>query len=465
MGEWYEQQTIGRLPERAARQWGAREALAFQGQRWTFAELSARVDATAKGLLQLGIAPGDKVALWMVNRPEWIDAMFAVMKIGAVLVPVNSRFRRDDMAYVLGQSDAVAMLLAERSGPVDYLAMMREVVPDLGARPDVRFPVLRHVVVLSERAVPPAVGWQRMVEDGRRVTDDALRARAAAVDPGQSAFFFYTSGTTGFPKAAVHDHRIVRNTWDQGERMRIGVDDVILMYLPLFHIFGFIHGALMSMIRAPEQATIIHGFDTHYQALLDAQAKNPRDVSSVRTGICGTGMSSAIPIARRARHTFGGLVTAYGMSEIGVPTFSSLDSTEEQSVEANGSPLPGFELRVVDPETGADRPIGAPGEILVRGYTLMQGYYNKPGDTARAVDSDGWFHTGDMGVLRPDSHLHFVGRYKDMLKVGGENVDPMEVEAFLMRHAGIRSAAVVGMPDAASPRSRRPSCSSSPGGR
>jgi len=467
MGEWYEQLTIGQLPERAGRQWGAREALAFQGQRWTFAELSARVDATAKGLLQLGIDPGDKVALWMVNRPEWIDAMFAVMKIGAVLVPVNSRFRRDDMAYVLGQSDAVAMLLAERSGPVDYLAMIRDVVPDLGARPDARFPALRHVVVLSERAISPAVGWQRMVEDGRRVTDDALRARAAAVDPGQPGFFFYTSGTTGFPKAAVHDHRIVGNTWDQGERMRIGVDDVILMYLPLFHIFGFIHGALMSMIRgarlvltetfdgdecveliARERATIIHGFDTHYQALLDAQAKNPRDVSSVRTGICGTGMSSAIPIARRARQTFGGLVTAYGMSEIGVPTFSSLDSTEEQSVEANGSPLPGFELRVVDPETGADRSMGAPGEILVRGYALMQGYYNKPADTARAVDANGWFHTGDMGVLRPDGHLHFVGRYKDMLKVGGENVDPMEIEAFLMRHTGIRSCAVVGMPDA-----------------
>src|ERR1041384_4002065 len=140
MGEWYEQQAIGLLPERAARLWGAREALAFQGQRWTFAELSARVDATAKGLIALGIRPGDKVALWMVNRPEWIDAMFAIMKIGAVLVPMNTRFRTDDMAYVVGQSDAVAILLAERSGPVDYLAMLRAVAPDLGARPDRRFP-------------------------------------------------------------------------------------------------------------------------------------------------------------------------------------------------------------------------------------------------------------------------------------------------------------------------------------
>src|SRR5262247_979443 len=146
MGDWYDKQKLGLLPERAARQWGPREALAWQGQRYTFAELGARVDAVAKGLLGLGIAPGDKVALWMVNRPEWIDTMFAVMKIGAVLVPVNSRFRTDDTAYVLGQSDAVAVILAERSGPVDYLAMMRGIVPDLAARPDARFPFLRHVV-------------------------------------------------------------------------------------------------------------------------------------------------------------------------------------------------------------------------------------------------------------------------------------------------------------------------------
>ncbi len=467
MGNWYETQTIGSLPERAAQQWGAREALAFQGQRWTFAALSARVDAAAKGLLHLGIAPGDRVALWMVNRPEWLDAMFAIMKIGAVLVPINTRFRTEDMTYVLGQSDAVAVILAERSGPVEYLAMMREVVPALGARSDARFPALRNVIVLSEHAPAPTVGWRAMLEDGRRVGDEVLGERARAVDPEQSAFVLYTSGTTGFPKGAVHNHRIIRNTWDQGERMGVTVDDVILMYLPLFHIFGFIHGALMSLIRgarqvltetfdgdecveliASEKATIIHGFDTHFQALLDAQGKNARDVSSVRTGICGTGMASAVPVARRARQTFGNLMTAYGMSEIGVPTFSALDSTEEQCVEANGYLLAGYEVRIVDPETGVEQPVSVPGEILVRGYMVMQGYYQRPEDTARAIDGDGWFHTGDMGLMRPDGHLHLLGRYKDMLKIGGENVDPMEVEAFLMSHAGIKGAAVVGVPDA-----------------
>jgi len=467
MGDWYENQTIGLLPERAARRWGAREALAFQGRRWTFAEVHAGVDAAAKGLLALGIAPGDKVALWMVNRPEWLHAMFAIMQIGAVLVPVNTRFRTDDMRYVLGQSDAVAVILADRSGPVDYLGLMREVAPALGARPDTRFPALRHVIALSDRAHADTIGWREMLEDGRRVSDDALRARAHAVDPGQNAFVFYTSGTTGFPKGAVHNHRIIRNTSDMGDRMGVTVDDVILMYLPLFHAFGFICGALMSMIRgarqvltetfdgnecvdliAREKATMIHGFDTHYKDLLDAQDSNPRDVSSVRTGICGTGMSSAIPVARRARQTFGHFMTGFGMSEIGIVTMSGLDSTAEQCVEANGYPLAGCEVRVVDPGTGVDQPVSVPGEILARSYMVTQGYYRKPEDTARALDKDGWCHTGDMGVMRPDGHLRFMGRYKDMLKIGGENVDPMEVEAFLLNHAAIKMAAVVGVPDA-----------------
>jgi len=467
MGDGHDKQTIGLLPERAARRWGAREALAFQGRRWTFAELHAGVDAAAKGLLQLGIAPGDRVALWMVNRPEWLHAMFAIMKIGAVLVPVNTRFRTDDMTYVLGQSDAVAVILTDRSGPVDYLGMMREVAPGLGARPDPRFPALRHVLAVSDRAHPETIGWREMVEGGRRMSDDALHERARAVDPGDSAFVFYTSGTTGFPKGAVHDHRIIRNTSDMADRMGVTVDDVILMYLPLFHAFGFICGALMSLITgarqvltetfdgnacvdliASEKATMIHGFDTHYAELLDAQGRNPRDVSSVRTGICGTGMASAVPVARRARHTFGNLMTGFGMSEIGIATLSGLDSTEEQCVEANGYPLPGCEVRVVDPATGLDQPVSVPGEILGRSYMVTQGYYKKPEDTARALDADGWFHTGDMGVMRSDGHLRFLGRYKDMLKIGGENVDPVEVEGFLMSHAAIRMAAVVGVPDA-----------------
>ena len=299
------------------------------------------------------------------------------------------------------------------------------------------------MIALSERAHADTLDWREVLEDGQRVSDDALRERARAVHPGDSAFLFYTSGTTGFPKGAVHDHQIIRNTADMAERMGVTADDVILMYLPLFHAFGFICGALMSMITgarqvltetfdgdacveliASERATMIHGFDTHYTELLNAQDKNPRDVSSVRTGICGTGMASAIPVARRARRTFGNFMTGFGMSEVGIVTLSALDSTEEQCVEANGVPLPGCEVRVIDPATGLDQPVSMPGEILARSYMVTQGYHKKPEDTARALDGDGWFHTGDMGFLRPDGHLRFLGRYKDMLKIGGRTSIP-----------------------------------------
>ncbi|HEU5323807.1 MAG TPA: class I adenylate-forming enzyme family protein, partial [Methylomirabilota bacterium] len=235
----------------------------------------------------------------------------------------------------------------------------------------------------------------------------------------------------------------------------------------LFHLFAFSEGMLTSMVTgarqvltetfdaaesldlvARERATVLHGFDTHYRELCEAHARQPRNVSSVRTGILAAGMSSSVAVARRARKLFGPLVSGYGMSEFGVgAAIGALDSTEEQSCEASGYPAPGYEIRVVDPDTGRDRPPGTPGEILVRGYTLMQGYYGKPEATAAAIDAQGWMHTGDMGLLRPDGHLRFMGRYKDMLKIGGENVDPMEVEAYLMTHPGVSLAAVVSYPD------------------
>ncbi len=460
--------TIGGLPRRAAERWGAREALYFKERRLTFAELAAGVDRAAKGLIALGIRPGDKVALWMLNRPEWIEAAFAVMKIGAVLVPINTRLRTDDVAYIVAQSDSTALILADRSGPIDYLGMVRELVP-LGSAPaDTRLPKLRHLVVLADEPQPETVAWNALIEGGAALDDATLAARTATVKPDDLAFLMYTSGTTGFPKGAMHGHALVRNVTDRAFRLAITEHDVIMMYLPLFHLFAFSEGMLTSMITgarqvltesfdpaacldliARERATVLHGFDTHYKELAEAYERSPRDVSSVRTGIFAAGMSSSVPIARRTRALFGRLASGYGMSEIGVGVaIGALDSTEEQSCEASGYPAPGYDFRIVDPETGAEAPAGVPGEILVRGYTLMQGYYEKPEATAAAIDRDGWLHTGDMGVLRPDGHLRFVGRYKDMLKIGGENVDPMEVEAFLMGHAAINLAAVVGYPDA-----------------
>ncbi len=470
MGDWFPKQTLGSLPERAARRWGAREALYFKGRRWSFAELSEGVDRLARGLIALGVRPGEKVALWMVNRPEFIEAMFAVMKIGAVLVPINTRLRTEDTAYILGQSDSAVLLIADRSGPVDYLGMVKELAPSLraGAVREERFKHLRLVVSAGDGPRAETVHWPAAQAAGEAVTEATLRSRADQVDPDATAFFVYTSGTTGFPKGAMHDHAIVRNLVDRAFRMAITPADTIMMYLPLFHLFGFSDGALMSMVTGArqvltetfdaaeslalveqERATILHGFDTHYKELMEAHERSPRDVSSVRTGILATGMSSSVPIARKARKMFGRFLSGYGMSEFGVgAALSALDSTEEQCTEASGYPAPGYEIRVVDPQTGLDQPPDAPGEILVRSYMTMQGYYGKPAETAQALDREGWLHSGDMGIMRSDGHLRFMGRYKDMLKIGGENVDPMEVEAFLMSLAGINLAAVVSYPDA-----------------
>jgi fatty-acyl-CoA synthase len=463
--DWYERATIGSLPGRAARRWGAREALVFRGTRRTFAQIAEGVDRVARGLMALGVRPGDKVALWLLNRPEWIEIAFAVMKIGAVLVPINTRLRTEDVAYIVDQSESSTLIIAERSGPIDYLALVRELIPLAGAS---RLPRIQRLVMLGDTPRAGTVPWETMLAGGRDIDAAALSARASAVDPEDLAFLMYTSGTTGFPKGVMHGHRIIRNVTDRAFRLAIGHDDVIMMYLPLFHLFAFSEGMLTSMVSgarqvlteafdpaesldliARERATVIHGFDTHYKELCEAHDRQPRDVSSIRTGICAAGMASSVPIARRARKLFGPLASGYGMSEFGVGvTVGALDSTEEQSCEASGYPAPGYEIRVVDPMSGRDQPAGTPGEILVGGYTVTRGYYNKPEATAAAIDGDGFMHTGDMGLLRSDGHLRFLGRYKDMLKIGGENVDPMEVEAFLMSHAAINLAAVVSYPDA-----------------
>jgi fatty-acyl-CoA synthase len=470
--DWFPKRTIGSLLDERAKRDGAREALVFEGCRSTFAELARDVDAVARGLIGLGIEPGDKVSLWMVNRPEWIHAALAVLRIGAALVPINTRFRSEDAAYVLRQSDSTTLIIAARSGPIDYLGMVRALLPSLGADGDAvdasHLPALKRVIVCNESPLPGTIAWPSLLQAGARVSDEALRARMAAVDPDATAFIIYTSGTTGFPKGVMHGHNIVRNVIDRAFRMGITPADTILMYLPLYHLFGFSEGMLMSMatgarqvlvptfdasqclrLLEQERATILHGFDTHFKDLLAAYRRRPCEAGSVRTGLLATGMSSSIPIAREARRVFGRFLSGYGMSEIGAGvTLSALDSSEEQCTEASGYPAPGYAIKIVDPATGREQPTGTPGEILVQGYTLMQAYYRKAEETAKAIDADGFLHTGDMGLIRADGHLRFMGRYKDMLKIGGENVDPLEIEAYLASHPAIGAAAVVGLPDA-----------------
>ncbi len=473
MSEWFEKQKLGDLPALAARRWGEREALYFKGRRWTYQQFDAEVDRVARGLIAIGVKPNEHVALWMVNQPEWLFLMYATAKIGAVLVPLNTRYRTTDVAYTVKQSESATWISMASSGPINYLAMLRENLPDISGQDKAKldydeFPALRRVVLFGTEPEPGMLAWDQLLNAGDKVTETLLNARAEAVDADDTVIICYTSGTTGHPKGVMHSHIIIRNQIDRINRFGITFQDVIINNLPMFHLYDYSESALTAMLSGArqvmmesfdadktlnlieaERATIIHGFDTHYKDLFDCQIRAERDVSSLRLCTFPSGMERSIAISRQTQTAFAPTISGWGMTETWTFAASSFtDSTYEQRTEASGFPMPGFEYRVIDPTTGEDMPIGKQGELLVRSYTITKGYYNKPEETAKAIDDSGWFHTGDTALIRADGHLRFIGRFKDMLKVGGENVSPAEVEAYLLQMPEIDQAAVVGYPDA-----------------
>jgi fatty-acyl-CoA synthase len=456
--EWFRKRTLGELPAEAARRFGSREALVFRGRRWTYDQLTAEVDAVAKGLIGLGVEPGDHVGVWLTNRPEWVFLQFAIPLAGAVTVPLNTRYRTDDVGYTVDQSDTTTLIAMDRSGPVDYAAMLTDVLPRLGK--------LRRVVMLGEQRLPGAAGWDELLAAGRSVSDEALAARAAGTDPDAPSLIIYTSGTTSSPKGAVHSHAWIRNIAERAELLGHTCNDVHLSYLPLFHAFGYSEVSAMAVLTGAKQVltetfdadevldlaeaeggTVLHGFDTHWTDLTRAQEARPRSLR-LRLGTLAAGMDSSTPVAYRAQEVLCPTISGWGMSESWAFVSCSHPShTAEQRCAASGYPMLDMEFRVIDPATGDDVPAGAPGELLFRGYSMMRGYYCKPEATAEAIDADGWLHTGDLASIRPDGHLVFHGRIKDMLKVGGENVAPAEIESRLLDLDGVAEVAVVGYPD------------------
>ena len=463
---------FGDLGDEIAARFPDREGLVFGASRYSFREVAARIDEAARRLIAAGVGHGEHVALWLNNCDDWIFIAFAVQKIGAVLVPINTRFRSRDLAYVLTQSDSRFLITHDRSGPVDYAGMVREVValPAVGdAVDDPRFPRLRRVILLGETPQPGTVDWASLARPAAALPPAELGRRAAAVDPSATAFIMYTSGTTGFPKGVVRTHSLIGNVADRAGRMAITRHDTILNYLPLFHAFGLSEGAWMSMITGArqiltqgfdpaesldliekERASIVHGFEAHMKGLAEEQEARPRDLASLRTGIFAAGMLSATPVVRRGMRALAPLtnLSGYGMTEtwLGV-SLSSLDDDEIHRSEASGWPGSDFELRIVDEASGDVLGPGTTGELQVRGRAVMSGYYKKPAETAATFTADGWFRTGDAAMWLGDGCLRFLGRYKDMLKVGGENVDPMETEGLLLEHPDVQQVAVVGLPD------------------
>ena len=472
MNGWRETERLGDLPAWTAARFGKNEGLVFKDRRYSFQAVSDEVDRVARGLMAEGVAKGDHVALWLNNSDHWIFIMYAVAKIGAVLVPINTRFRTHDLDYVLRQSDSAFLITHDVSGPIDYLAMVRETVrlPETGADvDDPDFPELRRVLIVGEDGHAGVRAWRDMLAGADAVSADALAARAAQVSPDDMALIMYTSGTTGFPKGAVHVHNLVRNVAERAFRMGVTDRDVILNFLPLFHAFGFSEGAMMSAVAGArqivtetfdpeecldlidrERATMIHGFEAHVKGLSEGQDARPRDLSCLRTGVFAAGPKSATPIVERGAKSLAPIksITGFGMTEIWIgAALSTIDDPPERRHESSGYPALGYEVRIVDPETGAPLGPGVEGSLQIRGRYLMQGYYKKPDETAAAYTDDGWFITGDAAVWREDGYMRFLGRYKDMLKVGGENVDPMEVEGFLLQHPAVFQTAVVGAPD------------------
>ncbi|MEM7404431.1 MAG: AMP-binding protein [Pseudomonadota bacterium] len=467
--DWYRKRTLGSLLDTAAERFGAREGLTFNGERWTFTEMRQASDQLAKGLMARGVQPGDRVAIWMTNRPEWIFALFGCAKAGACVVPLNTRYRTDDIGYTVRQSRSSVLLGMDRSGPVDYAGILRSAMPELD-KPEAAgfsgFPDLRDVILLGNEVPDGALPWAALLEAGDAVSDAELAARADAVEPDELMLICYTSGTTASPKGVMHTHVPIRNTHERAQLLGMTFKDVHLNYLPLFHIYGFSEITMVAVMTGARQvlmdvfdagqaldlavaegANVLHGFEAHYLDLLMAQKEAPRELD-IRLGTLPSGVESTVPIAAEVQRVFGPTMSGFGMTECwAFVTVSNPSHSEEQRVHTSGYPMNDYEFRIVDPASGADLPVGEKGEIWIRGYAVTRGYWDKPDATAEALDADGWLHSGDLGLIRDDGNLVFLGRYKDMLKVGGENVSPAEVEAFIRDMEEVIDVAVVAYPD------------------
>ena len=448
------------------------EALVFRehGLRLSWCEFGAAVDRLATGLLALGVARGDRVGIWSPNRPEWVLTQFATARIGAILVNVNPAYRLAEVEYALRHVGVRVLVTADRFKSSDYVGMLAELLPPpaaSGAISAANLPDLRAIIAMGEETRP---GMLRFADIAATPADTArLDALTAALDPNDPINIQFTSGTTGLPKGATLSHRnIVNNARFVTDRMGFTDQDRLCIPVPLYHCFGMVMGVLGCVTKgatmifpgegfdpditletvADERCTALYGVPTMFSAMLASERFYHHDLSMLRTGIMA-GAPCPIEVMKRVREEMhmSQVTIAYGMTETSPVSFQSMmDDPVEKRVSTVGRIHPHLEVKLVDP-SGHTVPTGAVGELCTRGYSVMRGYWNEPQKTAEAIDAEGWMHSGDLASIDAEGYCSIVGRSKDMLIRGGENVYPREIEEFLYRHPKVREVQVIGIPD------------------
>ena len=448
------------IPENLARTVAApsgRDALVSveQGLRYSYSEFAAEVDRVARGLMAVGVTKGDRVGIWSPNCAEWVLVQYATARIGAILVTINPAYRSSELQYVLNQSAVSVLVAVDSFMTSDYRYMIEEVWDQVPAE---------RVVYLHNS------DWDDLLVAADAVSPRQLEERTAQLAPGDAINIQYTSGTTGFPKGATLSHRnILNNGYFIGEACKYTEADRVCIPVPFYHCFGMVLGNLACTTHgsaivipaagfdaaatlhacASEHCTSLYGVPTMFIAELGEPNLSSYDLSSLRTGIMA-GSPCPIEVMRQVvdRMNMSEVTIAYGMTETSpVSTQTSADDRLEKRVTTVGRVHPHVEIRIVDPATGETVPRGTSGEFRTRGYSVMLGYWNDEARTAEAIDSDGWMHTGDLAEMDDEGYVNIVGRIKDMIIRGGENVYPREIEEFLYTHPDIVDVQVIGVPD------------------
>jgi fatty-acyl-CoA synthase len=467
--------TIGALLDEVSANDGSREALvvAHQKIRWTYSELKSRSDAFASGLLSLGLEPGDRVGIWAPNCAEWTIAQFATAKAGLILVNINPAYRLSELEHVLRAVGCRALITSARFKTSDYIAMIRELVPELGdgssELKSSRLPELRHVISIGGGSYAGCLAFDRVLDRGKQLGSQRLNSIAAAVQMDDAVNIQFTSGTTGLPKGAtLSHHNLINNAFFVGEATGIEPGSRVCIPVPLYHCFGMVMGNLGCVTHAAtmvyptesfdplktletveaERCDVLYGVPTMFIAQLNHPEFSRFDLSSLRRGIMA-GAPCPIEVMKEVASTMhmSEITIAYGMTETSPVSFqSSRDDPLELRVSTVGRIQPHLEVKIVD-RLGRVVPRGEAGELCTRGYSVMLGYWSDEVRTREAIDSAGWMRTGDLATLDDNGYCRIVGRIKDMVIRGGENIYPREVEEYLYVHPDIQDVQVFGVPD------------------